>query len=174
MPRYAGRVMLDIGSKIDINEPERAAKVRALDQSQMQFLEVRVGDQKQTISLTCRKRHFGGVQWYFVCPRTNRLCSVLWRPPGATSYASRQAWGSQVAYVSQFRSRQGRLIHRAMQLRTELGGPGWESLAMGDPPKPKWMRWHTYDRLAAKARDARARALHKLTYVVERKGLGRR
>lgn len=45
---------------------------------------------------------------------------------------------------------------------------------MGDPPKPKWMRWHTYDRLAAKARHGQARALHKLSYVVEREGSGRR
>jgi hypothetical protein len=45
---------------------------------------------------------------------------------------------------------------------------------MGDPPKPKRMRWRTYEHLAAKARQAQIRALHKLTYVVEREGLRRR
>ena len=59
-----------------------------------------------------------------------------------------------------------------MQLPSELVAPAGVSLALGDPPKPKWMRWHTYERLAAKARDAQVRALHKLSYVVVRAGLG--
>ena len=171
MPRAASRLMLDIGSKLDINDPDRAAKVKKLDPAHQNFLRVTVGEAEQTIWLTCRKRHFGGVQWYFACPKTNRLCSVLWRPPGAAYFASRQAW--RVAYVSQFRSRQGRLIHRAMQLRCNLGGPGWEALLGDDPPKPKWMRWHTFDRLLTKAHYAQARALRQLSYVVARDNLAR-
>ena len=164
MPRTASRLMLDIGTRLDINNLPSGTKVADLNPDRRQFLEITWGDRKQPFELACEKRHFGGHQWYFVCPRTRRLCTILWRPPGATSFASRQAWGPKVAYACQFRSRQGRLIHRAMQLRTELGGPGWESLAGGDPPKPKWMRWRTYERLAEQARVAQARALHKLCY----------
>jgi hypothetical protein len=166
--------MLDIGTRLDINNLPSGTDPADLDPARMHFLDVMWGDQKQTFELACQKRHFGGHQWYFVCPKTRRLCTILWRPPGATSFASRLAWGSRVAYAAQFRSRQGRLIHRAMQLRCNLGGPGWESLAGGKLPKPKYMRWRTYERMAAKARQAQVRALHKLTFVVEREGLGRR
>ena len=56
----------------------------------------------QSIDLAAAPRHFGDVQWYFVCPMTGRRASVLWMPAGANCFASRQAWGSQFAYASQF------------------------------------------------------------------------
>jgi hypothetical protein len=40
-----------------------------------------------------RACHFGGRQWYFVCPYTKRRVSVLWMPPGARYFACRQRWG---------------------------------------------------------------------------------
>jgi hypothetical protein len=32
----------------------------------------------------------------------NRYASVLWMPPGASRFCSRQAWGRRVAYATQF------------------------------------------------------------------------
>ena len=56
-------------------------------------------------------RHFGGRQWYFLCPYMNCLVSVLWMPPGASSFGCREWWGRPVAYASQFLDRDNR-AHR--------------------------------------------------------------
>src|SRR5438477_544340 len=66
------------------------------------WLRIQIGNLDQRITLVSRSRHFGGLQWYFVCPVKNRLVSVLWKAPGANQFRSRQAWGRQVAYQSQF------------------------------------------------------------------------
>jgi hypothetical protein len=65
---------------------------------------IRIGQLDQRIILVSRPRHFGGRQWYFICPYMNRRASVLWKPPGARDFACRQAWGRQVAYSSQFQT----------------------------------------------------------------------
>ena len=41
-------------------------------------LNVSLGGLRQEIRLQAVPRHFGGHQWYFVCPFASRLCSVLW------------------------------------------------------------------------------------------------
>jgi hypothetical protein len=104
-------------------------------------MEIRLGNTEQTIFLVPKSRHFGGSQWYFICPVVNGCCSVLWRPPGAKRFASRQAWGRRrVAYSSQFLDRDNR-AHRGKakiksRLIANLDPDDWEF-----PPKPKWMRW---------------------------------
>jgi hypothetical protein len=107
---------------------------------------IQMDDMEQTIFLTPRPRKFGGHQWYFVCPLENRCCSVLWRPPGATEFRCRQGWGGRVAYTSQFLDPDNR-AHRGKakiksRLIADLDPDEWEL-----PPKPKWMRWSTYNRL---------------------------
>jgi len=100
---------------------------------------------EQWITLVARPRPFGGRQWYFMCPILNRPVSVLWRPPGARDFRSRQAWGRQIAYASQFSDR----INRAhlgksrikRRLIADLDPDEWDL-----PPKPKWMRWSTHNR----------------------------
>jgi hypothetical protein len=72
---------------------------------------------------------------------------VLWSPPGAKEFCSRQAWGRKVAYRSQFlsvydRGHAGKAKIKA-RLIGDLNPEDWEL-----PPKPKWMRWRTYHRLA--------------------------
>lgn len=82
---------------------------------------------------------------YFVCPVMNRYSSVLWKPPGANRFCSRQTWRRQVAYASKFADPD----HRA-----HIGQAKIKSRLIADfdpdecdlPPKPKWMRWRTYDR----------------------------
>jgi hypothetical protein len=113
-----------------------------------------LGELTQTIDLVAAPRHFGGVQWYFVCPVLGRRASVLWMPPGASRFACRQAWGGQVAYRSQFESWPHRAISRAWKIRDRLGGEEFVA-DFGDflPSKPKGMHWRTYnaqiDRLKA-------------------------
>jgi hypothetical protein len=104
-----------------------------------------MADMEQTINLTPRRRRFGGYQWYFMCPYEVRCCSVLWRPPGASEFRCRQGWGRRFAYTSQFLDRDNR-AHRGQakikaKLIADLDPDEWEL-----PPKPKWMRWRTYNR----------------------------
>ena len=106
---------------------------------------IQIGNLTQRIILVSRPRHFGGQQWYFICPFTSRRVSVLWKPAGALDFASRQHWGglysSQCAnWVQRAHVGKGRINKRLC----EIGGfdpEEWEF-----PPKPKWMRCRTYDR----------------------------
>ena len=70
----------------------------------------------QSIDLVAAPRHFGGSQWFFLCPFLRQRASVLWMPPGASCFASRQAWGNQFAYASQFKSPLYRAHSRAHQV----------------------------------------------------------
>ena len=76
----------------------------------------------------------------------NQYASVLWMPPGADRFCSRETWGSRrVAYASQFADRDNRAHIGQAKIKARLIAnldPGEWNL----PPKPKWMRWRTYDR----------------------------
>jgi hypothetical protein len=110
------------------------------------WLRIQIGRLDQWITLIARPRHFGGWQWFFMCPYLGRRCMVLWMPPGAISFACRQRWGRQVAYASQFGDRISRAHHGKSKIHARLCRIGgfdpdeWEF-----PPKPKWMRWRTYN-----------------------------
>jgi hypothetical protein len=114
-------------------------------------------DWQQTISLVAHTRHFGGCQWYALCPRTGgRKARVLFRPPGASYFASRYAWGRQVAYASQFEDPIGRAHRTQATVKARALGDAdpdeWDF-----PPKPKRMRWATYERLERMYDEAEAR-----------------
>src|SRR3977135_625715 len=122
MSRPRERVRLEDGLKLDLNRLIRQNLVRpgakwgavillnyrCLDEeittgkitadmtyARRGWLRLQFGNLDQWIDLETVPRHFGGRQWYFVCPRTERRVSVLWKPPGSGSFASRQAWGRQ-------------------------------------------------------------------------------
>jgi len=113
-------------------------------------LHITLGTLRQNIRLQAVPRHFGGHQWYFVCPFTSKLCSVLWLLPGIEKFGSREAWGRHVAYSSQFATAHDRAIFSAHHIHYRLGAKG--RIAMDDPlpPKPKGMHCRTYDKLAAR------------------------
>jgi hypothetical protein len=103
-------------------------------------------------------RNFGGLQWYAICPKTGRQVRVLYRPLGATFFASRYAWGRRAAYASQFLDPIGRAWRTKAKVKTWVLGnedPNEWDL----PPKPKRMRWATYERGVAKY-DAAEEALN--------------
>jgi hypothetical protein len=61
-------------------------------------------------------------------------------PNGAYTFASRRAY--RLGYPSQRESPRDRSITCAFKLRERLSGEG----RIGDYiPKPKWMRWRTYE-----------------------------
>jgi hypothetical protein len=110
-----------------------------------------LGSFTQQITLVSRPRHFGGCQFFFVCPVTGGLASVLWKPPGAARFCSRQAWGRRVAYASQFLDRDGRAHHGQSKINSRLCSIGkFDADEWSFPPKPKGMRWKTYNRLEQK------------------------
>jgi hypothetical protein len=41
------------------------------------YLHIEIGSLKQEIHMVARKRHFGGHQWFFICPDTTRRAMVL-------------------------------------------------------------------------------------------------
>jgi hypothetical protein len=103
------------------------------------WLRIQLGSLDQTIILVAKSRHLGGYQWYFVCPVMNRYASVLWMPSGADRFCSRQAWGRQVAYASQFANPDNRAHIGQAKIRSRLianlDPDEWDL-----PPKPKRMR----------------------------------
>ena len=58
-----------------------------------------------------------------------------------------EAYG--LGHACQREGRFDRLQRRAATLNLKLGGEGWRSWDQ-QPDKPKWMRWHTYERQIAK------------------------
>jgi hypothetical protein len=112
----------------------------------------------QSIDLVALPRHFGGSQWYFRCPMTGRRASVLWMPPGASCFASRQAFGSQFAYASQFESPIYRAHLRAHKIHCLLSGEDHSPIYHVLPPqRPRYMHRNTYDKLLKRLIDAESK-----------------
>ena len=177
MPRPLQRVRLESGLKLNLNRLVRRGSIKPgaitgpvgiawTDNTGQQVsgyvtadmsgeeagcLNIRLGQLDQCIYLVARRRHFGGRQWFFKCPHLHSLATVLWMPPGAHSFACRQRWGRKVAYASQFMDPIARGHRGAAKIKSRLCSVGgfdpdeWEL-----PPKPKWMRWGTYNRMVEK------------------------
>jgi hypothetical protein len=123
MPRPRNRVCLQDGLKLDLNQlarqgfikfgadigargiswtnPRQGQVARGVISANMTkstnaWFRIAIGGFVQQITLVSRPRHFGGCQFFFVCPVTGGLATVLWKPPGAARFCSRQAWGRQV------------------------------------------------------------------------------
>ncbi len=183
MARWRERASLDSGLRLDINGLMRDGMLKpgeltryatswrriptgkivagAIIEAEMRpdrppRISIELAGREQGIRLAYCQRNFGGRQWYFLCPDTSRRVSVLWKPPGARYFASRQAFGRQVAYGSQFQTPHDRAISAAQMIRRRLGGNEYLSGLRGFPPKPKGMRWATYERLQAQCQQYEA------------------
>jgi hypothetical protein len=86
---------------------------------------------------------YGGRRWWFQRPRTGRRTTKLFLPNGGQHFWSRVGYG--LGYACQREGRFSRLQRRAAMLNRQLGGKGWATWD-SPPPKPKWMRWETYER----------------------------
>ena len=105
---------------------------------------LRHGNSTYFVSLDVRPQPFGGLRWWFVCPRSGRKVAKLHMPLGAYQFASRKAY--RLPYNSQRSDARERLRSRATKLRRRLGDHEGE---IGDDLlKPKWMRWPTFNRKA--------------------------
>src|SRR5262245_740410 len=97
------------------------------------------------VYLASTRPHFGGLRWWFVCPRRNRKVRKLYLPLGGRHFWSRRPY--QLDYASQRETKYDRAIRRARKLYHRLGGDPADD---DYPDKPKRMRWTTYNRLMDK------------------------
>jgi hypothetical protein len=113
------------------------------------MLELSFQGRQQSFSLASQPRHSGGLQWYALCSKTGRRVRVLYRPLGATFFASCYVWGPRAAYASQFLDPIGRAWRTKAKVKAALlddkHPDEWDL-----PPKPKGMRWATYERWVAR------------------------
>lgn len=165
MPRDRQRLTLESGPKLDLAKliPSGAGKPGSHVQCVLTYgsgetitatlklydyrglLDLSYQGHQQSFSLVSHPRHFGGLQWYVICSKTGRWARVLYRPLGATSFASRHACSRRAAYASQFLDPVGRAWRTKAKVKAALLGDDdpdeWDL-----PPKPKGMRWATYER----------------------------
>ena len=134
------------------------------------WFRIAIGGSVQQVDLVSRPRHYCGCQWFFVCPVTGGLAMVLWMPPGAARFCSRQAWGRQVAYRSQFQNASDRAYLGKERIKSRLIG-NLDPAEWDLPPKPKWMRWETYSRYVERFDDYERRLDQaSISSVVKRLG----
>lgn len=85
------------------------------------------------VRLEMTAQRFGGVRWWFRCPRTGRRCRKLFLPLGGHQFLSRYAY--RLGYASQREDRRGRAQRQAIKAFEALGGEGhWMD---GPPAKPR-------------------------------------
>jgi hypothetical protein len=147
MPRNRQRATLEAGQRLDINKLMRDGAIRTNGAAAGTLRASYPDGFEQTIEFVSRPRHFGGRQFYFRCPITGRLASVLWKPPGATRFASRHAWPHQVSYQTAQADRTTRCHLAKAKIRRRLGDVD----ELDDlPPRPKRMREATYRKWEAR------------------------
>jgi hypothetical protein len=169
MPRDRRRLTLESGPMLDLAKliPSGAGKpgthinaVWTYTSGEAVRIEIRLDQADGSLSLwfegrnqffwLCpRDRHFGGQQWYVICPKTSKRVRVLYKPGGAPGFASRHAWGRRAAYASQFLDPIGRAWRTKTKVKARVLGDAdpdeWDL-----PPRPKHMRRRTYQRWEAK------------------------
>ena len=106
------------------------------------------------IRLTTTTPYFGGIRWWFRCPLSGRRVRKLYLVWGCDYFASRAALG--LAYASTREQPHERLLRRRQKIQERLGGTGSED-ELNCLPKPKWMRWKTFNRLMQEANEANER-----------------
>lgn len=108
------------------------------------------------IGMVSGSTRFGGRRWWWLCPNTGRRAFKLYLPNGGHRFLARHVY--RLGYGCQRETRVDRLMRKARKLHRALGGDGGAIGAESPPPKPKWMRWKTYERKVAEWTEADVRA----------------
>lgn len=96
------------------------------------------------IRLYTVRPNYGGLRWYFVCPYTGRRALKLYKWAGIEQFCHRTAIRPTPTYASQRDGGSDRIMRQRWAIRRKLGDE--YSDLFGEPFKPKWMRWHTFQR----------------------------
>src|SRR5262245_30562715 len=101
------------------------------------------------IELTATRPKFGGIRWWFICPRSGRRVRILYLPLGGRHFWSRRSY--RLGYASQSESVFDRALRKSRKLHYRLGGDPADDHY---PDKPPRMRWTTYNRIMDRLREA--------------------
>jgi hypothetical protein len=110
------------------------------------------GDERKAV--TCRIEleslpcHYGGRRWFARCPYTHRRAWKLYKWARIEWFCHRDAIRPRPTYATQRRGGSDRIIEQRWALRRKLGDDF--SDLFGEPVKPKWMHWQTFERYAAR------------------------
>ncbi len=102
-------------------------------------------DEQYPVRIVRTPCNLGGSRSWFICPALGcgRRVAILY---GGDIFACRHCY--RLAYASAREDTGDRAARCADRLRARLG---WEpGILNGEGGKPKWMRWRTFERLAAK------------------------
>jgi hypothetical protein len=104
-------------------------------------------DENYPVRLDWSPCTYGGQRAWFLCPAAGcgRRVAILY---GGGIFACRHCY--RLAYPSQRESADDRALRQAQNIRKRLGGTA--NMMEPFPPKPKGMRWRTYERLADQER----------------------
>ncbi|MGH7192405.1 MAG: hypothetical protein ACREJM_02605, partial [Candidatus Saccharimonadales bacterium] len=111
-------------------------------------------DSNDREDVTCRIRlssiplHYGGRRWYAHCPYTGRRMRKLYKFSGIAQFCCRKAIRPLPSYASQRDSGSDRINRQRWAIRRKIGDD--LSDLSCEPWKPKWMRWRTFNRYAAR------------------------
>jgi hypothetical protein len=101
-------------------------------------------DEQYPVRIVHTRCNLGGSRAWFICPAVGcgRRVAILY---GGSIFACRHCY--LLTYASSREDVSDRAARRADRLRARLG---WEpGILNGEGCKPKWMRWRTFERLAA-------------------------
>jgi hypothetical protein len=138
-----GRLDLDVDCEARVGDPSNSwIRLQYAMDDYWTGEELQIDDK---IFLATSPPAFGGLRWWFVCPRLNRRVRKLYLPLGGRHFWSRRAY--RLAYASQRETVYDRAMRRARKLYLRLGGDPDDDAY---PDKPTRMRWTTYNRLMDK------------------------
>lgn len=167
MPRPRRRRFLESATRLDINHLMRSGvttgefAVRLGDEGSVGILNADLSDERsnwlrvrlagidQTFLLEWQWRHFGGKQWYIVCPMTGRRASVLYRPSDTPTFACQQHWRRRYGYSSQFLTAYDRAHRNIRRIEARLSPVNLKGEDDGCYYRPRGMRQKTVERLWA-------------------------
>jgi hypothetical protein len=112
-------------------------------------------DEQYPVRIVRTPCNLGGSRAWFICPAVGcgRRVAILY---GGSIFACRHCY--RLAYPSAREDVCDRAARRADRLRARLD---WEpGILNGGGEKPKWMRWRTFERLAAKHDQLVMRSIH--------------
>lgn len=110
----------------------------------------RTGPQEYPVRMVTTACRYGGQRWWWLCPATGLRVSKLYLPNGGTRFLSRGQGGYRLAYASQRHGQVDRMHARSRQLYARLRADYCSPSGYGWPPKPKGMRWRTYNEICEK------------------------
>ena len=113
------------------------------------------------IRLSTAQLHYGGRRWYMACPYTRRRALKLYKFSGIEQFCHRTAIRPLPTYASQRVSGSDRINAQRWAIRRKLGDTF--SDLFGEPCKPKWMRWATFEKYAARDAELSAQELPYFT-----------